>query len=90
MAVAGQCQFSCLADQLFGRYVDAWVDCVGGSMMWMAWRVACVCLVGADGPSIDNTNRDVRGDWRADIFLRRLALYVIATNEVCAHTPKYG
>ena len=44
IAVAGQCQFSCLADQLWGR------ECTK--------------------------------EWRADIFLRKLAVYVIATNDV--------
>ena len=44
--MAGQCQFSCLADQLYGR--------------------------------------EISREWRADILLRRLALYVIATNEVRA------
>lgn len=44
VAKAGSCQFSCLADQLYGR------ECTK--------------------------------DWRPDILLRKLALYVIATNEV--------
>jgi hypothetical protein len=44
VAKAGSCQFSCLADQLFGK------ECTR--------------------------------EWRADIYLRRLALHVIAANEV--------
>jgi len=52
VSVAGQCQFSCVAHQL--------------------WR------------------RECRAGWRADILLRQLALYVIATHEVRAPPGSRG